>query len=88
MDYEHEGSDKRDPLEAMFDAFYKDLADILENGDTNLATDPTLKVMDGAIKRGKYPKGVGFPYAALYRELKPRKDTVEYTLYVTMDVLW
>lgn len=63
-----------------------DLEDLIVNGDTMHVSDPLLKYMDGAKKRGKEVSDVDIFSAQLFWEYKDRKKTTEYTLFILMAV--
>lgn len=74
--------------DAMLDFFKLELADLIENGDVDNYQDALLKSMDGAKKRGAEPTLVDIFSAHLYREYKPKKNSIEFTLYVLLATKW
>lgn len=75
-------------VDSMFRQFYEDLADLIEDGDTNLTSDPWMKGYDGANKRGQRPVSIEVHQGTFYKEFKKVKDSWEYTLYVLLVVQW
>lgn len=70
------------------DQIKADLIEILEDGDVSLSSDPFLKVFDGIKKRGKQPLDFGISVASMYRQFKPSRDSVEYTVFMNVWVDW
>ena len=72
----------------MLDQLKLDLEDLLENGDINKTSDPLLKAMDGAVKRGKEPVEVDIFAMHFYKSYHKRKDTIECTTYLLLFTNW
>lgn len=83
---DEQGRDK--VMDLMLERFAIDLCDIFENGDTHLKTDPFLGALDGKKVVGRELKDVTLGSILLYKEAKPKKKTVEYTLYVRIGAVW
>lgn len=72
----------------MAQQVYRDLTDLIENGDHDKVDDPLLKMMDGSKKTGRTPVGVEIGGLTIYAEEKEKKDSVEYTVYMAVKVHW
>lgn len=71
-------------LDLMMLQLEGDLSDLIENGDSQGSTDPFLKVIDGEKVRGKKVSRVEIAAGSIYRDLNHCKETLEYTVYVTL----
>lgn len=75
-------------LDLMFVQAESDLEKLLEDGDIDHTTDPLLKALDGAKKRGRQPSAVDITAVNLIQEFSSRKETVRYTMYLTLNTQW
>lgn len=88
MDYEAEEG-QEGVREELVSRLVSDLEDLIENGDTEHRSDPLYKALDGSKKRGvSGPKVVEIINAAMAVESKPKKKTIEYTVWINLYTEW
>lgn len=88
LDFEFDGIDLTEMEESQVSAeiFYhitRDLVDMFWNGDTN-STDPLLKTVDGFKKNPNRDKPI-LTNGLIYREFRPMRDAVEYTIFMLVN---
>jgi hypothetical protein len=65
-----------------------DLNDLVLNGDSGKSEDALLHALNGERVRGKEPKLVEVISTLAFWEPKPRKETVEYTVFILLHTVW
>jgi hypothetical protein len=75
-------------LDGMWKVLKQDLEDLYENGDRGNIADALLHAMDGSKKRSKKLTLVAFPQVDMHREYKPKKGTMEYTVFIIVYGEW
>lgn len=71
----------RKTMDLMGNMCRTDLVDLIVNGDTN-SGDVVLRMYDGEKKLDKRLVDFNFVEGSLFRQFKPMKNTIEYTLYI------
>lgn len=77
-----------DVADTMTKFVVNDVADLIEHGDVDKSEYVLYKTIDGSVKRGREPVNIEVLSARVFWELKPRKNTTEFTLYLLVAVDW
>lgn len=72
----------------MFAVVEKDVAELIEDGDVNIVSDPLLKSMNGSKVRGQEPTKIEIAGAQAHSEYKAAKCATEWTVYMVLYVEW
>ena len=89
--YKESGVDEKDKdtvIDLMFEQVLIDLCDLLEHGDKDDFSNPLYHALDGKKKLGKDLKSLTLKEIVCYKEYKPLKESIEYTLYMLITCEW
>jgi hypothetical protein len=88
LDFEVNDEDQTPVAKFIIEQLVLNISDLVENGDSGKSDDALYKALDGAKVRGTEPENIEFLAANVYKEVKPKKESTEYTLYIVLAIDW